>query len=257
MKIDRYTHGEPSWQDHSSPNDAQAVAFYSALLGWDCPEGDPEMGGYRNCRLNGLTVAGISPQMGPGPAVWSTYIHVDDTDAIAARVSAQGGQVLVPPMQVGDYGRMAVFVDPTGAVFGTWQPGTHKGAEVRNEPGAACWHELMTTDVAAAGRFYSAVFGWVARTDATGSAVPGGYTEFSVGDKAVAGMMAKPADVPAEVPSYWGVYFVVPDVTAAMKRITELGGQVLAGPMDIQWGRFAVATDPTGAMFHVFQGAGK
>ena len=55
---------------------------------------------------------------------------------------------------------MAVFADPTGAVFGIWQPGTFLGAELVNEPGALAWNELNTRDLAGAKEFYGAVFGW-------------------------------------------------------------------------------------------------
>ena len=55
---------------------------------------------------------------------------------------------------------MAVFADPTGAVFGIWQPGTFAGAELVNEYGTCGWNELGTRDTAAAKEFYGAVFGW-------------------------------------------------------------------------------------------------
>ena len=48
-----------------------AKAFYGGLLGWDCPEGPPEAGGYSVCELRGKTVAGLGPQMNPDfPAAW-------------------------------------------------------------------------------------------------------------------------------------------------------------------------------------------
>lgn len=247
-----YAQGEPSWQDQSSPDPAKAAEFYSALFGWDCPEGPAEFSGYRNCTLNGRTVAGIGPQMHPGPAFWSTYFHVDSAEDIAARVSANGGQVLFPPMAVGEMGTMAVFMDPTGAAFGIWQVGIHRGAEIRDEPGAACWYELMTSDLNAAKDFYTAVFGWGMNPGMTSDG-SSEYIEFSVGDKHVGGLMAKPPTMPAEVPSYWGVYFQVEDADAALARITELGGTSMMGPMDIQPGRFAVAADPTGAVFNLFE----
>jgi hypothetical protein len=37
-------------------------------------------------------------------------------------------------MSVLDYGRMAVLADPTGAVFGIWQPGVNKGDDRRSRP---------------------------------------------------------------------------------------------------------------------------
>lgn len=248
-----YSHGEPTWQDHGSDDDARATEFYSALFGWECPEGDPNMGGYRNCTLNGKTVAGISPQMTEGvPPAWAFYVCVDDADAVVAKVTENGGQSLFEPMQIAGYGKMGFFMDPTGAAFGVWQPGAHKGAEIRNVPGSVCWYELITTDVAAASKFYSAVFGWTAQSHGP-SEGPGGYNEFKLGDKAVAGMMAKPPMMPAEVPPYWGVYFAVEDADATAARAGELGGRILAGPMDIAPGRFATIQDSTGAVFNILK----
>jgi predicted enzyme related to lactoylglutathione lyase len=57
--------------------------------------------------------------------------------------------------------------------------------------------------------------------------------------------------LPAEVPPHWAVYFSVADTDAAVARVAELGGTVLMPPMDIEPGRFAPVTDPTGAVFNI------
>lgn len=254
MEIEGYASGEPCWQDHSSADAARAADFYSALFGWDVAEGNEEYGGYRDATLKGKRVAGISPQMGPGPSVWSTYIKVDDADALTGLVTASGGQVLVPPMDIAPFGRMAFYFDPTGAAIGAWQPAEHTGGQIRNEPGAPTWYELVTSDVAAASTFYSAVFGWSAEDHGPVGGT-GGYTEFKLGEKAIGGMMAKPPMMPAEVPSHWAIYFAVEDADATAARATELGGKVIMGPTDIAPGRFAVLADPTGATFNILKSA--
>jgi predicted enzyme related to lactoylglutathione lyase len=193
-------------------------------------------------------VAGIGQQQNPGPPVWATYIAVANADAAAAKVTAAGGQTLVPPMDVLDVGRMAVFTDPVGAAFSVWQAGTHPGAELVNEPGTWSWSELLTTDVPASKAFYGAVFGWGAETHGDG---PGAYTEWKVNGRSVGGMMQKPPMMPAEVPPFWAVYFSVADTEAAVARVTELGGSLVVPPMDVEPGRFATVADPTGATFNV------
>ena len=55
--------------------------------------------------------------------------------------------------------------------------------------------------------------------------------------------------VPDEVPPHWLVYFAVDDADATAEKAKELGGGVAFGPMDIPVGRFAVLTDPHGAVF--------
>ena len=66
----------------------------------------------------------------------------------------------MPAMDVMTQGRMAMIADPSGAVFGVWEPRDHQGAEVFNEPGSLTWNELQTRDLAAAMPFYAEVFGW-------------------------------------------------------------------------------------------------
>lgn len=53
--------------------------------------------------------------------------------------------------------------------------------------------------------------------------------------------------VPAEVPSYWRVYFAVEDVDAAHRKALELGAKELLEPQDFPGGRFPIVSDPEGA----------
>jgi len=250
MEIDRYDPGMPSWIDLGSPDPQGAADFYGALFGWDAPEGPPENGGYRVAMVGDRPVAGIGPAQNPGPPVWTTYVNVENADATAEKITAAGGQVILPPMDVLDVGRMGVFTDSVGAFFSVWQPGTHPGAMLVNEPGTWSWSELLTTDLEASKAFYAAVFGWGADTHA-GAGPMGAYTEWQVGGRSVGGMMLKPPMLPAEVPPHWAVYFAVADADAAAARVAELGGSVMMPPMDIEPGRFAVVADPTGAVFNV------
>src|SRR5437588_9014111 len=94
------------------------------------------------------------------PTAWLTYISVADADATTDKAKAAGGSVLVEPMDVMDIGRMAIFTDPTGAVFGVWQPNAFAGAELVNEPVSLCWNEVHTHDIDADKAFYGSVFGW-------------------------------------------------------------------------------------------------
>lgn len=250
MEVDRHDPGVPSWVDLGTPDPAGAAAFYGSLFGWEVPEGPAEAAGYRMATLRGRAAAGIGPAQNPGPPYWTTYVTVDDADATAAIVAANGGATLVPPMDVMGFGRMAVFTDPAGSAFSVWQPGSHIGAEIVNEPGAFCWNELITSDVDGAKAFYGAVFGWGSHTSTGG---PMEYTEFKVGDRSIAGMMGRPPAVPAAVPDYWGVYFAVADTAAAMAQVADLGGSVTMGPVPSPAGTFAVVSDPQGATFSVIQ----
>jgi predicted enzyme related to lactoylglutathione lyase len=117
--------------------------------------------------------------------------------------------------------------------------------------GTFCWIELGTTDVAAAKKFYAGLFGWTL-TDMPMGAMP--YSMAALGDKQVAGLtVLGDAAKKMGAPPNWLSYVAVDDAAASAKKITSLGGQVLVGPMDIGPGHMAVAADPTGAVFAVWQ----
>lgn len=250
-----YTAGTPSWVDIGLADVEAGTKFYADLFGWDVSEEGPEeSGGYRMFTQEGKSVAGAGPlQMEGQPSVWTTYITVDDADAVALRVAELGGQTLVDPMDVMDAGRMAIFMDTAGAAFAIWQPKAHIGAELVNEPVSLTWNELITTDVAGAEKFYSELFGWTYRQFGEMES----YKTIHIGDSedAVGGMMPKPEQMPAEVPAHWGVYFSVDDPDATVAKLKELGGSVMMEPMDMPPGRMAAVADPGGAPFQVIKNA--
>ncbi len=252
-KMTGYAPGTPCWVDLASADLEASADFYGDLFGWEVPEqpNSAEMGGYRRAQLEGDDVAGVMPLMQPGqPPVWSTYISVEDAAATVAKVRDAGGSVIVEPMNVMGLGKMAVFADPGGAVFGTWEPGTFVGAARVNEPGALAWNELNTRDLEGAKAFYGAVFGWTAKEHemqrAEGEHGPAVYVEFlRAGDeRSIAGMMDITGVLPDEVPANWLTYFGVDDADAAVEKVKADGGQVMFGPVTIQAGRFAVVGEP-------------
>jgi predicted enzyme related to lactoylglutathione lyase len=116
-------------------------------------------------------------------------------------------------------------------------------------PGIFCWNELMTTDVPAAKAFYGALFGW----GAADSPMPGigTYTRFLRGKDSAAGLMKHPH---AGAPPAWLAYVQVASVDETASKVAGLGGRLVVPPMDIpNMGRFAIATDPQGAEFAMFQ----
>lgn len=250
MEVEEHEHGMPSWVDLGTSDPDGAARFYNSLFGWEVQEGPPEAGGYRMCLLRGRAVAGLGPQMNPGPSVWSTYITVNSADEIATKVVENGGLVLQEPFDVMEFGRMAVFMDPAGAPISVWQPRQHKGAGIVSEPGTYTWSELLTTEPEDEADFYSAVFGWEAELQPD---EPHGYRVWKLGSLPVGGMMPKPVNIPAEMPSHWMVYFTVENADEALDKIGELGGGIQWGPADIPQGRFGVASDPAGAVFSIIE----
>jgi predicted enzyme related to lactoylglutathione lyase len=248
-----YAPGTPCWVELSSPDLDASIEFYGALFGWDVPESEnaEQTGGYRLAALGGSPTAGMMPQMQEGqPVAWATYVSVEDAEATAAAVTDAGGTVVAEPMEVMDLGTMAIFADPTGAVFGVWQPGTFAGAGLVNEPGAIAWNELNTRDLAGAKEFYGVVFGWSFRDDDMGEA--GTYTTILLGERMAGGILdMDERNVPEMVPPHWQVYFGVEDTDATLEKARQGGGGVMVEPIDVPAGRFAILTDPHGASFAV------
>lgn len=247
-EMSRYDHGVPSWVDMGVADPKAAVTFYSQLFGWEGEDMGEEAGHYQLMSKGGKQVAGIGPAQDPGPPRWTMYIDVSDVDSLAKAIEANGGRVLVAPMDVMAAGRMAVFADTTGAVASAWQAKDHIGAQLVNEPGAFIWSELHTSNLEKAKQFYTDVFGW-----GWGGAPE--YAEVQVNGRTVAGAMTRRPEMPAEVPDNWLIYFGSDDIDADVEKATALGATATVPPTEIpNMGRFAVLVDPQGATFALFQG---
>lgn len=113
------------------------------------------------------------------------------------------------------------------------------------------WHELMTTDRAAAVGFYGSLTNW---HPAPFPEDPS-YTLWMQDGQPVAGLMEMPADMRAQgVPPCWLTYILVADLEATIERGRALGAAVQVEPQAIPTvGRFAVLADPQGAQFGIIQ----
>ena len=241
--------GAPCWVDLTTSDTERSRAFYCELFGWTAEEPNPEFGGYVNFQRHGVRVAGcMAAQPGTGmPDVWSIYLATDDARKTVETAAANGGQVTVEPMDVGDLGTMAYLVDSGGAAIGLWQPGRHPGFGVLGETGAPAWFELHTRDYDGSLAFYREVFRWDTRP--LSDTPEFRYTTVVDGEAMLAGVMDASAFLPEGVPAHWSVYFGVDDTDAALAKVVELGGSVVAPAEDTPYGRLATATDPTGAQF--------
>lgn len=245
--------GMPCWADLSVPDPEAARAFYQAVFGWDYTAAGDEFGGYVTALKGSSAVAGIGPQQQPGPVAWTLYLASFEVDATAGLIDANGGTVFLEPVAVGDLGRMAMATDPSGAVFGVWQAGTHIGAGLVNEPGGLAWNDLRATDPAAAWAFYEAVFGYETRPlEAAGPE----YRTFHLpGDDAPLGGMG--GMMGSEGGSHWVVYFSVASADDAVAAVDKAGGTVQSPPFDTPYGRMAAVTDPFGAPLMLTQNTGQ
>ncbi len=242
MRVRGYAPGTPCWAEVASPDPAAAREFYRGLFGWQFDDDG-------HFTLNGRAVAGLRSAGAGGRAAWLISIATDDPAATAEAVRRAGGTVKVPPTTVRDLGTMSVVADAGGAVFGTWLRSRFGGAQVSFEPGAICWYELASHDLARTGTFYGEVFGWHAVE--TENAEP--YFELHHHNDAVGGLLPIDDRFPAGLPEHWTVCFMVEDAVTACERVAELGGTVARKPMPSSAGWYARVADPAGAHFALIE----
>jgi len=123
--------------------------------------------------------------------------------------------------------------------------------------GQFCWYDLITTDPAAAKRYYAPLFNW--KIEAFPFSSPDQpYDMWSIGGKTLGGVGKLTEPMRANgIPSHWMPSVHVNNLDETASKAVSLGGRVMAGPMDIpETGRYAVLTDPQGAMIAIFQSNG-
>jgi uncharacterized protein len=248
-----YEPGTFSYVELATTDAGGAKEFYSGLFGWETH--DQQVGDdmtYTMCLLGGKVAAALyQSTQSPHPA-WLSYVTVEDADATVAKAKDLGANVISEPFDVMTFGRMAVLQDPTGAVFAIWQPRESIGAQVVNDPGALTMNQINASEVEKAKGFYDRLFGWRFEQVAQGEQE---FWSIYNGDRLNGGMMPLPdQQAQAGVPSHWLAYFTTADLDGSVAKIGESGGSVVVPPMPIPAGRIAVAQDPQGATFALFEG---
>ena len=246
----RFEPGAFCWVGLATSDPAAAKAFYASQFGWqsaDLPAG--KFGAYASLRRVGKEVAILYRQTREARAAraaphWTPYISVEDADASALQAQQLGGAVLRDPHDLADAGRVAALRDPVGAILSLWQPRAHGGAELINELGALCWHELLTVDLDRTKSFYNALLGWEYEASASG------HTTITNAGSRIATMRARHEQEGATADG-WIPYFGVESTQEAAGKAAQNGGRTLTAPTDGPIGRTALLADPHGARFAV------
>jgi hypothetical protein len=206
---------------------------------------------YTMLRLGETQVGGMmalpkeASAAGMKPA-WLGYVGVEDADRAAAKVAQLGGKILMPPTDIPNVGRFAMAVDPQGASLYLFKPAQTGQRAVSNEPGQVGWHELHTNDWPKAFGFYTDMFGWL-KGDSMDMGPMGTYQLFTINGTPSGAMFNSPA---VQGGRFWMYYFNADDIDDAIKRLSDSGGKIMNGPMEVPGGRWVVqASDPQGAAF--------
>ncbi|GAA3269966.1 VOC family protein [Paenarthrobacter aurescens] len=249
-KISNWPAATPMWVDLGVDDLAAAKSYYADLFGWDFTPGDPEAGEYSLAHVRGRAVAGVGPKQDPGaPTVWITFLASDDVNVTAKKISAAGGELIAPPFDVMESGRMALAADSVGATFGVWQAGTHIGAERVNEHGTLCWNELRTRDFASARSFYAEVFD-VSYQDVSKESLTYSTIRRPLDGREVGGVQHD-LDLAPNTPNHWLTWFASDYVQGTADRAVELGSSLLMPVTETALGRMAIIQAPQGEVFGI------
>ena len=243
-------HGQFIWYELTTPDIDAAKTFYPRFTGWGTQPFDSNYTMWTSCGvpIGGLVQLTDELRQQGVPPNWMPYVETANVDDTVAKATSLGGVVRYGPDDIPGTGRIAVLQDPQGAAFGIYTPSNPGGAWDGNPVvGRFSWHELMTTDAAAAFEFYRALFGW----DKNGEMDMGGgamYTMYGHGQTMYGGMFDRTPDMAGMHP-FWLVYIHVKDVGKAVATATKAGATIHRPQMDIPGGSIAILGDPQGAGF--------
>lgn len=202
------------WLDLKTRKPSATAAFFAAALGWEFAADPDDWRQATKIAADGRWIGGVSDLASPiyppaTPPHIASYLAVDDVDARTAEAQRAGAEVVVPPSDVVDQGRLSTVVDPFGAAVSLWQAGAFRGWVDTTPPPVRMRH----------------VGGWPAEARRFYEGVLGVRAEFAAGAPG------------------WEVVVGVPDLALVAKRVAALGAGTCEGTADPAELRL---TDPQG-----------
>lgn len=241
-----YTTNRFCWHGCISTDTDAAKAFYTQVLGLGVetvPMGDMQATFFSAADKNFAHLT--DPPMEGVPSHWNNYLRVDDVDATAAAVVANGGAVVVPATDIPP-GRFSVVSSPSGATFTLFREAGETSEHHPGGNGSVHWVELHSQSLDADLAWLTATFGF----DVSEMPMPQGKYYLLNSDGELRGGAMAAHD--ASVPSMWLTWIQVGDVDATVTSVGSHGGNVLAPTWDVpNVGRMSIVQDPTGGVFGV------
>lgn len=250
-----YLHGKFVRADLVTDDLAASRSFYSQLFGWNITAKEDHATIVSDGRELGSIVQRERPQDGKARPRWIAFMSVPDVSAIQQKVLKAGGQVLLEPQEMRELGKLGVFSDSQGAVFGAIRTQEGDPEDFIADIGSWIWIELFSHDARQSGDFYADIAGYEvwdyepqskALKDRTNLLLASdGYARAAVTEFPPERAQAKPS---------WLPFVRVSDTLQIVRKAQELGGRVVVAPSaDMLDGRVAVLADTRGAMIGVME----
>ena len=237
------------WHELLTTDTAAAAAFYPRVVPWRTQPSS--MPGYTLWMAGQTQIGGLMalPQDAGGPPPhWLIYIGTPSVDASCLQAQGLGAKVVKAPADIPNVGRFAVLSDPQGATFALFTPGGGPPPGPDPLQGGFSWHELATTDVQGAVRFYGELCGW-RKGRAHDMGASGVYQIFEHAGNQAGGICN--VQGPSTPPS-WLSYVHVADANRAVAAAKAAGGRLMHGPVEVPGGSWiALMMDPQGGAFAV------
>jgi len=245
--------GKFVWYDLFTHDLNSSSRFYEELFGWSFQETQRGEKTVRTILRNGVPIANAVQIDSQNPDInesqWLSYMSVENVDQASMRVTRQKGTIYVQPKDLPDRGRIAVAIDPQGALFAMVDSssGDPPDASVSDLENGWMGSELWTTDLEAAIEFYRSIAGYEIQLVEVSKNVK--YHLLLKNEKIRAGAVAISWN---DIKPNWVPYIAVAEVVSIARKAESLGGKVLIEPDPaIREGRVAIIADPTDAVFAI------
>lgn len=117
--------GEFCWSELATSNPSAAKEFYSKMFGWQFIDSEVGDTTYTMIKIGDSTFGGIwqipTEQKDKIPPHWMGYILVENIEQSIQKAEDLGATIKMAVSDVGDFGKMALIIDPTGAHIALWQ----------------------------------------------------------------------------------------------------------------------------------------
>lgn len=243
--------GKIIWHDLLTTDIEGSRAFYGGLFGWEFEEipislGFGKSGSYLLIRHKGQLIGGMVDTRRLGSKInnsqWVVLMSVDDVDTAAQNIVDAGGDILTPPTDLNERGRIAVVHDNAGALFAILQTRDGDPIDTSAAFGSFMWDEVWVPDSAAAANFYQRIAPFEPVSVETNNATL--YKGLAVDGRPRMGILQDPIE---DLPATWASYIRVADMSV-LDKVEELGGQILLPVADRDiGGQVALIAGPSGA----------
>jgi predicted enzyme related to lactoylglutathione lyase len=236
--------GKFVWHNLITPDAEAAREFYSAVFGWELET--MAGGAYTTVSRGGRALGGIvdasKQENPPRSSVWLAGVSVPNVDDMVSQAVGAGAKQIMAPTDISDVGRIAVIIDPDGAVL---QLIDSKDGDPPDTPALEntwLWHEMISDDPAASAEFYRSLLGY--EVTALGAEDPS-YQLLSRDGVPRAGIFENPFE---DTRPAWVPYIRVENPSALLPKVEANGGRVIIQPSEkLRAGTVALILDPSGA----------